>query len=190
MGCENAFSKLSLSEQTRLYTEKAHPGTLLTKRIGSSYTASCYTNLFSLLAGPHPNESHVSAVSDNTLKPGETILVYSYGSGSASALFRLRYCGGGPNLGAGPYASDVSRVPHIHSLLDQRQRHDPASYVQTIEAFSNTYGRFDFCPEQSTSKQPGAFFISKIDRYGKREYAECDAIDHGADMSSVVHRKS
>ena len=48
------------------------------KRVGYSYTASCYTNMYSLFA----------TIAEGMI--GKTVVVYSYGSGSAATMYRLR----------------------------------------------------------------------------------------------------
>lgn len=59
-------------------SKKTSAATWITKRVGSSYTASCYTNLYSLFA----------TIGEGMV--GKRVVVYSYGSGSASTMYRLR----------------------------------------------------------------------------------------------------
>ena len=106
------------------YIHKVEPSTLVTARIGSTYTASCYVNLYSLLQTKQP--------------VGATILLYSYGSGSSSAMYRLR-------VHAMPQL-----VVNITDMLDQRQEHGVISYLSTGERYSGMYGQFDvICPPLS-----------------------------------------
>ena len=85
--CRRAFDRLvansepggiSLTEKIGFYKEKVEPGTLLTKQLGSTYTASCYVNLYSLFLNRY----------DDIV--GKRICVYSFGSGATASMFRLR----------------------------------------------------------------------------------------------------
>ena len=150
--CENGFPKESggirLKEQQQLYVQKAEPSTWITKRVGSSYTASCYTNLFSLFA------------TEKEKAVGKSLCVFSYGSGSASTMYRLR----------------VDALPKmdfgIFERLDKRVKHDPESYLEMIEAYStSSYGRFGFKPKDWGGKQEGVHYLTAVDEWGKRSYA-------------------
>ena len=129
--CRRAFDRLvansepdgiPLSERLRLYQEKVHPGTLLTKQIGSTYTASCYVNLYSLLL--HRYEDIV----------GKTICIYSYGSGATASMYRLR----------------VERPPRIDRdsmrRIDNRVKLDPQAFIELTQRYSSGYARFPFEP--------------------------------------------
>jgi hydroxymethylglutaryl-CoA synthase len=166
--CENAYPKsdeivegifgtvgpaggmaIKLKEQQTLYENKAEPATLITKRVGSSYTASCYTNLYSLFA----------TVGEALL--GKRIVVYSYGSGSASTMYRLTV------RGMPTFDRDV------FATLDARVKHEPKSYLDMITAYTaSTYGRYDFKPSDWGGKQPGAWYLTAVDELGKRFYEE------------------
>jgi len=147
--CDISFptGSLSLKDQLGLYTTRTEPSTWFTKRIGSSYTASCYTNLYSLL----------STVQQGLV--GKSILVFSYGSGSASSMYRLH----------------VRALPafdsQVAARLDARVKHQPASYLAMIAAYSSTYGKFGFKPSVSPGRVKGAWYLSNVDEWGLRSYA-------------------
>jgi|EP01046_Picozoa_sp_COSAG06_P009054 3-hydroxy-3-methylglutaryl CoA synthase len=64
------------------YEKKGGPAARLTKRIGSTYTASVFVNLYSLLCSiPAPEMK------------GKRVSVFSYGSGSASTMYHLEVKG-------------------------------------------------------------------------------------------------
>jgi len=137
---------LSLKDQLALYTSRAEPATWFTKRIGSSYTASCYTNLYSLLCTV--NQGLV----------GKSILVFSYGSGAASSMYRLH----------------VRSLPAfdegVVSRLDARVQHKPPTYFGMIGSYSATYGRFGFQPKESAGRLPGVWYLTNVDEWGIRSY--------------------
>jgi len=146
--CDISFptGTLSLKDQLTLFTSRAEPATWFTKRIGSSYTASCYTNLYSLLA----------TVQQGLL--GKSILVFSYGSGSASSMYRLRV--------RGLPAFDTQ----VAARLDARVKHSADEYLAMISAYSATYGRFGFKPVESSGRLKGAWYLSNVDEWGVRSY--------------------
>ena len=73
---------LSVHGRVGRYETKGGPAARLTKRIGSTYTASCYVNLYSLLC----------SIEEGQMK-GKRISVFSYGSGSASTMYHLEVRG-------------------------------------------------------------------------------------------------
>jgi thioester reductase-like protein len=149
--CENGYPKSSggirLREQQELYVKKAEPSTWITKRVGSSYTASCYTNLYCLFA------------TEKQKMVGKSLCVFSYGSGSASTMYRLR----------------VDALPKmdmgIMERLDKRVKHEPETYIEMIHAYSkSSYGRFGFKPKDWGGKQSGVHYLAQVDEWGKRYY--------------------
>jgi phthiocerol/phenolphthiocerol synthesis type-I polyketide synthase C len=167
--CENAFPPggLKLRDQQTLYTEKVCPSTQITKKVGSSYTASCYTNLFSLFS--------VQSKTPEKLME-KVVAVFSYGSGSASSMYRLKV-NRMPVLGTGPVGQAVSPTASstsgVFEYLQNRVPHSPAEYLAMIDAYSvATYGRFDFKPKDWGGKQTGVFYLKSVDEWGIRTYAE------------------
>ena len=60
----------------------------------------------------------------------------------------------------------------IFDRLDKRVRHEPASYLEMIEAYSTaTYGRFGFKPKDWGGRQSGVFYLREVDEWGVRHYA-------------------
>jgi 3-hydroxy-3-methylglutaryl-CoA-synthase len=140
---------LKLKEQQQLYEQKAEPATWITKRVGSSYTASCYTNLYCLFA----------KIGDGMV--GKNVVVYSYGSGSASTMYRLKIVGC-PNLDR-----------DIFARLDARIHHDPVEYVEMVDSYTAaTYGRHDFKPKDWGGRQAGVYYLDEVDALGKRMYKQ------------------
>nr|VFK79808.1 MAG: hydroxymethylglutaryl-CoA synthase [Candidatus Kentron sp. SD] len=142
----NAEPNLSLTDRLALYQQKAHPGTLLTKQIGSTYAASVYVNLYSLFLHRFDEVA------------GKTICVYSYGSGAAASMYRLR----------------VARPPAIdHAVperLDRRIRLDPEQYLALARQYSAAQDRFDFTPKDRGNRQADVCYLQRIDEWGRRFY--------------------
>ena len=153
--CRRAFDRLAansepggipLAEKIRLYEEKAKPGTLLTKQLGSTYTASCYVNLYSLLL--HRHEDIV----------GKSICVYSFGSGATASIYRLR----------------VRRPPRIDRdaprRLNDRVLLSPEDFIELTQRYSSGYARFPFKPQCREHQQSDVYYLSRVDEWGKRFY--------------------
>ncbi len=153
--CKRAFDYLAglaapdmgLRERLARYKSMAAPATLITRQIGSTYTASCYVNLFSLLY--HAGEEAI----------GKRALVFSYGSGAASSLYRLSV-DALPDLGG-----------NLEDRLAARIRHTPESFTKITQDYSETYARFDFTPAGREGLQEGVYYLDRVDRWGMRYYS-------------------
>ncbi|MGD1913795.1 MAG: hydroxymethylglutaryl-CoA synthase [Rivularia sp. (in: cyanobacteria)] len=144
----NAEPEISLKERQALYKQKTNPSSLITKQIGSSYTASCYVNLCSLLL--HEKERIT----------GKTICVYSYGSGSAASAYRLKVV-------------DLPKFDwEILERLNQRQWYAPAEFIKLTQEYSSTYGRFDFTPIERGDRIRGVYYLERVDEWGQRYYSQ------------------
>ena len=90
---------------------------------------------------------------------GKTINVYSYGSGAASTMYRLK----------------VKRMPGFvhdaHEMLDRRQFVGAQEFDDIMSEYSETYARFDFTARIRNGPQPGgAYYLKDIDKFGRRAY--------------------
>ncbi len=143
----NAEPDISLKERQELYQQKTNPSSLITKQIGSTYTASCYVNLYSLLL--HERERI----------QGKTICVYSYGSGATASAYRLK----------------VVDLPKFDwgalERLNQRQWYAPADFIKLTQDYSQTYGRFDFKPVERSDRLSGVYYLEQVDEWGRRYYS-------------------
>ncbi|WP_256679948.1 type I polyketide synthase [Pseudomonas sp. Q1] len=161
---ENEEPRLTLREKRTLFETMVQPSTLLTRQIGSTYTASVYVNLYSLLLNQY--EDIV----------GKTVGIYSYGSGASASLYRL----------------EVVKPPQIdrdiNQALQSRRCYDPAAFVQLTQEYSNAYGRFDYVPVERNDKVPGVFYLSEVDEWGRRTYVqEQPAVELTADRKGAAH---
>ncbi len=149
----NVEPDLSREELQALYQQKVYPGTLLTRQLGSTYTASVYIALYSLFL------HRFDAIA------GKTICVYSYGGGSASSLYRLR----------------VMRPPVINRAipeqLERRVRLDSQQYPALADRYSSAYGRFDFVPDDRGDRQADTFYLERVDEWGRRFYTDVSQVE-------------
>jgi hypothetical protein len=141
--------KLSVEETAALFDRKVAASLRLATRIGPQHTVAVYTNLTSLMIHKGAKGAMV----------GKTINVFSYGSGAASTMFRLR----------------VSRMPGIvhdmHEKLDQRNYVDAAVFDSIMDEYAETYGRTGWTARVRNGPQPaGAYYLKGVDAHGRRSY--------------------
>ena len=155
----NAEPDLSLKERQALYQQKTNPSSLITQQIGSTYTASCYVNLCSLL------------IHERERIQGKTICVYSYGSGATASAYRLKVV-------------DLPKFDWgVLERLNQRQWYTPENFIKLTQDYSQTYGRFDFKPIDRGDRLTGVYYLEQVDEWGRRYYSR-----HGSDLE-LSYRK-
>ena len=148
-------TELSQVQQDQLFESKVAPSLCLATRIGPMHTAALYVNLISLLL-----EKRESLV-------GSKILMFSFGSGAASTMYRLF----------------VKSLPVTnwdkHEELDSRLHHSAEDFDALCARYSATYGRVDWKPTNLWPQAPGAYYLNHCDASGRRAYhlIECDSMD-------------
>lgn len=144
---QNDAPTLSLPEKQSLYEAMVRPSTILTTQLGSTYTASVYVSLYSLLW-----QKYEEVV-------GKTIGIYSYGSGAGSSFYSLR----------------VVRPPQIDRSIAQklevRRRYEPSDFVKLMQKYSSGYGRFNYVPDDHQNKTNGVYYLRRVDEWGCRTYS-------------------
>jgi 3-hydroxy-3-methylglutaryl CoA synthase len=108
--CNKAFVKES-------FQKKVFPGLRYARRVGSTYSASNFVGICSLLAG-----------ADN-LKAGDRISFFAYGSGAIGEFYSALIC---------PEAKEVVAAMQIDKKLDLRKEVTVKEY-EYIEKLRNTY---------------------------------------------------
>ena len=142
-------SSLPLAKRNDLFEEKVAPSTLACRLVGSMYTAAVYVNLASMLSASGPKAC------------GKSVLVYSYGSGLAASLYRLK----------------VHALPSLNGFIaDQLAESavtlvDPKDFVAICEEFSAAVTASNFTPRTPSPLKPDTFFLERIDAGGLRHYA-------------------
>ena len=95
------------------------------------------------------------------MEMGKNILLYSYGSGSMASLYRM-HLHDFPVLGT-----------DLNNMLDKRVQHTPSDYLNTIQRYSDMYGKFDVnCPQLKTlyTENNVTWALKSVDALGKRRY--------------------
>jgi 3-hydroxy-3-methylglutaryl CoA synthase/enoyl-CoA hydratase/carnithine racemase/acyl carrier protein len=143
----NEAPEMSLEDKRLMFEKMVEPSTLLTRVIGSTYTASVYVNLYSLLLYHH----------EKTV--GKRVGLYSYGSGASASFYGL----------------EIVRLPlmdrGVDEYLSARCRYEPTSFLAITQEYSSCYGRFDFMPvDRGNDRIEGVFYLQKVDELGRRTY--------------------
>jgi len=133
------------AEVEALFSKLVAPSLVLAARIGPCHTAATYVNLASLLLHDPP-------------KLGATIGIFSYGSGAASSIFKLRVRGEA-RVGEGLLES-----------LDAREVHNGGDFSALTKRFADTYGRFGWEPRVRGAPSVGAYRLEECDALGRRSY--------------------
>eukprot|EP00961_Rhodomonas_salina_P200911 2710519-Rhodomonas_salina.1 len=146
--CDRMYErKLSQAEHQALFHKHVEAGTMISAENGTTYTCPLYACLLSL------------AINVNEGLVGKRLLCFSYGSGCAASLFGL-HVRGVPLHPDGAIRELRSRTP---KAVSQAQ--------QLVQAFEDTYGRFNFEPSCTANRQEGVFYLERVDAKGIRTYA-------------------
>ena len=143
--------KQSTDRHESLYQQYVAPGTKISGLNGTTYTASLYACLISLL------------VTRSDALIGQRLLCFSYGSGCASSMYSLR----------------VQSLPHYPaSTLEQLQSRMVKTVNETLQLtqlFESAHGLFGWDP---THQQPiarnGIYYLKSVSEFGIRQYEQHD----------------
>ena len=140
-----------------MYTAMVAPTTGLSRNIGNTYTASVFANLLSLI-----DEEHASM-------PGNTIGMFSYGSGAIATMYGLRATDiAGADFTLGRIADTVN----LGARLEARQPSSPDEFTEALRIREQAYGKSDYAPVGSVAHlAPGSFYLAGVDSKHRREYA-------------------
>jgi len=149
----NSGQKTSIKGRAELYERKTEPGCKITKRNGSAYAASVYVCLYALM-------DHMR--NDNCMQQKKNILVFSYGSGSLSSMYRFKKIANAP----------VKLGLSCDALLDRRVECSVPGFLAANAALTENYKKLDFYPESgmSETQEHGVYYLSHVDEWGKRTY--------------------
>ena len=141
------------------YAEKVAPGCVLSKQIGNTYTASVYMNLANL----------VSTVGEGLTN--QTIVLFSYGSGALASMLEIR-----PRATSEANAKfsleAMKRNLDIPARLSSREKCDPSSLTEALDAREKSHGFVPFVPIFSLeSLFPGTFYLREITSKYERLYS-------------------
>jgi len=171
---EQAFIELSKDP----FSKKTLNSLLLARELGNLYCGSLYSCLLSLL---------VTESVENLL--GKRILMFSYGSGLASAMFSI--------LIVDPSFSNIVLKANIKRRLKSRIEVSPSEYTLALAKREKQCNSKPYLPSDSVETLfVGSYFLTEIDDKFRRSYAykgrdvaleeEAAAAAEGIDRTSSV----
>lgn len=148
--------KAFLIASEKQFNEKTSPSLLIARQVGNMYTPSLYGGLVSLII-----------LKDISELLGYRIGLFSYGSGLASSMFSItvtKSCDDALN-------KIKSNLIKTKSLLDSREKVDPAVFEATLELRQKTSHQVPYTPVSSIdSFFLGTYYLINIDDKHRRFY--------------------
>lgn len=178
---DREVEKLLLKNTGILFKEKTQPSVLLGIEVGNMYTASVYGALASLLARYVWLHLHLWLViilrfifvhsKSATDLSGKRVVLFSYGSGLASAMYSMRVstdCSPKSSL-----AALVSNVREIPSQLASRKVVTPAEFEEIMKLREKTHHMAPYIPQGNTADLfPATFYLTAVDEKHRRTYSQ------------------
>uniref|UniRef100_A0A8W8K2M1 Hydroxymethylglutaryl-CoA synthase n=1 Tax=Magallana gigas TaxID=29159 RepID=A0A8W8K2M1_MAGGI len=148
--------KALMAASNSLFTLKTKPSLLLANQVGNMYTPSVYGGLASYLLSASPSEL-----------VGHRIVLFSYGSGLASAMFSIKITKDlGPKLN-----KLLENLSNISKNLQNRVKVSPEEFDKTMKLREETHNRAPYTPVGSTEGLfPGTWFLTEVDSMHRRKY--------------------
>lgn len=155
-------SEIILGKFRSDWKDRCEPSVTLASRLGNLYTGSLYAGLLSLVANR-----------DLDMR-GKQILMFSYGSGCAASIFRVKVVG------------DYSKMQENCQFLDRlnsRVTVPPEEFMKTLYKRIQQYGQANYKTQADTSRLfDGAFYLTHVDKQLRRAYA-CKGSDQGTSQA-------
>ncbi|KER26450.1 hypothetical protein T265_06306 [Opisthorchis viverrini] len=150
-------------EATRsLFSMKVEHSLVFAKHVGNMYTASLYGCLASLLF----------SVPDLELR-NRRILMYSYGSGLAAAMFSLTVHPSRPlvNVVGSTASPDRKQNSVFNRLFNQRTRLQVSEFEKILNERRSSHNAAPFKPPHNPGGLfPGSYFLTEVDESHRRTY--------------------
>jgi len=161
---DREFASETRIASLHLLEEKVEPNMTLNRRIGNMYTPSLYAELITLL----------SRIEDVQSFNNQRVLLFSYGSGLASAMFSVVFNITPETTSAFEKMRTVSK--NAINRLDQREKHSPEVYNEIMMTRQKLVERKGAgIPSASLNGIsqhlfPGTYYLVKIDDKSRRVY--------------------
>ncbi|XP_048763524.2 hydroxymethylglutaryl-CoA synthase 1-like isoform X2 [Ostrea edulis] len=148
--------KALMAASNSMFTTKTKPSLLLANQVGNMYTPSVYGGLASYLLSASPSEL-----------VGHRVVLFSYGSGLASAMFSLRIT---KDLGPKFYKL-FENLSNINQDLQNRVKVSPEEFDKTMILREETHNKAPYSPVGSTDGMcPGSWYLTEVDSMYRRKY--------------------
>jgi hydroxymethylglutaryl-CoA synthase len=162
---DSKFQKTTVKSSSNLFATKVEKNMILNQRVGNMYTPSLYAQLVTL----------ISRVEDFQSLNGQRLLLFSYGSGAASAMFSFLF-----KLDSENALKELQKIQIFSKAaverLDKRTKYSPEEYTQALldrEHLTAAEGAYIPLAKQNGIIQPlfpGSYYLTKIDEKKRRFY--------------------
>lgn len=148
--------KALMTASNSLFTTKTKPSLLLANQVGNMYTPSLYGGLVSYLLSASPADLI-----------GHRVVLFSYGSGLASAMFSLRIT---KDLGP-KFHKLLENLSNVNKDLHDRVKVAPEEFDKTMKLREETHNKAPYAPVGSTKELfPGTWYLTEVDSMYRRMY--------------------
>lgn len=157
-GKAKEIEKASMKCSKDAYDKKTAPSLCISRNVGNMYTPSLYGCLASLLFSESLDEL-----------AGKRVMLFSYGSGLASAMFSFRISDDfGPSS---PLNTLVTSLKDIPARLASRKEVEPAEFLETLKIREHTHNNSSYTPIGSEEDLfPGTYYLTYVDDKFRRTY--------------------
>jgi hydroxymethylglutaryl-CoA synthase len=158
--------KLSMRAASELYKSKTLPTVLLGTEVGNMYTASLYGGLVSLIVNKELSELG-----------GRRVVMFSYGSGLASALYSLRISS---DISLGSALGRIwSVLRGVPDRLRDRKTVPPVEFERIMKLREGTHHKPSYTPTGDVDDlYPGTFYLTHVDEKFRRSYERTTPMPH------------
>lgn len=157
------IEKASMKCSKDAYDKKTAPSLCISRNVGNMYTPSLYGCLASLLFSQSLEEL-----------AGKRVMLFSYGSGLASAMFSFRISDDfGPSS---PLNTLITSLKDIPARLESRKEVEPAEFLETLKTREHTHNKNSYTPIGSKEDLfPGTYYLVYVDEKFRRTYQRKDS---------------
>lgn len=100
---------------------------------------------------------------------GKRVMLFSYGSGLASAMFSFRISH--DTSSSSPLQTLVASLKDIPARLASRRQVEPAEFLKTLQTRENTHNKSNYTPTCSEEDLfPGTYYLTNVDEKFRRTY--------------------
>jgi hydroxymethylglutaryl-CoA synthase len=171
---DKTVERLLVKASTAEFKAKTDDGLLLGREVGNMYCASLYGGLASLFATKSIEEL-----------AGKRVVLFSYGSGLASAMYSLRVSSDASPKS--PLATMAAGCTDILKRLRERTTVPPVDFEKTMKLREETHHLAPYTPVGDVENLwPGTYYLATVDDKHRRTYARVadETLSNGVSLKS------
>jgi hydroxymethylglutaryl-CoA synthase len=159
---DKAVERLLVKVSEPEFRAKTSDSLLLGREVGNMYCASLYGGLASLFATTSIDEL-----------AGKRVILFSYGSGLASAMYSVRIST--DSTPKSPLETMAAGCTDILKRLKARTTVPPPEFEKTMRLRENTHHSAPYAPVGDLSTLwPGTYYLTAVDDKHRRSYARLE----------------